>query len=100
MSVDGFNRRVNWLQVIMIVLPLLVGLGGFARSIDRRVTVVEQRVEAHALVPAHGAVDSRLDLLESKAAAYEQSLIDIKANQAEIKVLLRDLRQQLNHRTR
>ena len=53
-----------------------------------------------AAVPASVVFSGLLDLLESKAAAYEQSLIDIKANQAEIKVLLRDLRQQLNHRTR
>lgn len=91
MSMSQLNARVNWVQVAAIIIPLLIAGFTFARSLDQRVALVEERINSHSSLATHPNAELRLSRLEVREAATAQAIRNIEANQVEIKVLLRDL---------
>jgi hypothetical protein len=96
MSLTQINARVNWTQVAAIVVPLALAGFGFARSVDQRVTRIEERLNTHAELPTHPDSERRLSKLESQDATLTEHIRNIEQNQQEIKVLLRELTRQIN----
>lgn len=91
MSFTAINARVNWTQVAAIVVPLAMAGMGFAVSVDKRVTVVEERLALHTNLATHPTSEIRLTRLEARDAELGQTIRNIEANQAELKALIREL---------
>lgn len=90
------NARVNWLQVLAIVAPLAMAGLGFAVSVDKRVTVVEERLKSHVELPTHPNSELRLTRLEARDAELGQTIRNVESNQAELKLLIRELMARLD----
>lgn len=95
MSLAQFNSRVNWPQWAMIVLPLALAGFGFARSVDQRVTLLEERINSHTSLATHPTSEVRLSRLEASASTLRETIRNIEQNQIEIKLLLRELNKQI-----
>jgi len=94
-SLTQISARINWLQVAAIVAPLALAGFTFARSVDQRVTLLEERINSHTTLATHPTSEVRLSRLESSDATLRETMRNIEQNQVEIKVLLRELNKQI-----
>ena len=95
MSLTQISARINWLQVAAIVAPLALAGFTFARSVDQRVTLLEERINTHTNLATHPTSEVRLSRLEANESGLREAIRNIEQNQGEIKVLLRELNKQI-----
>jgi len=86
--INQLDRKINWPQWAAIVLPLALIIGGSWITMDRRLTVVEERQAIHIASDEHRGATNRTNALEKQALANSLKIDTIIREQDEIKKLI------------
>ena len=86
--INQLGWKVNWPQCAAIVLPLAMIAGGSWLSMDRRLTVVEERQAIHVASDEHRGAANRTNALEKQALSNSLKIDAVLREQDEIKKLI------------
>jgi len=86
--IHRLDRKINWPQWAAIVLPLAMIIAGSWITMDRRLTIVEERQAIHIASDEHKGSANRTNALEKQALSNSLKIDAVLREQDEIKKLI------------
>lgn len=77
MTVQRFREDINWLQVAAIVLPIIAALVVGWMTVEKRLSVVEERITSHISSPGHPQTMDRVSRVETFSAVSSKGETEI-----------------------